>query len=174
MTQGYTETVFHSNTILDIPTFSEIVHNIPMGYLNKLAEIRERKGVTQDELATRVGVEQPTINRWEKGKREPKFKDLFALSEILEVSVAELLGLEAAPESRSSELSVETLARLIFDLGPSIPKAKISEQAAQSLAVALKHALELLRKTGANDPTDREITMAAHAAISQSRGASPS
>ena len=42
-------------------------------------------------LAERMGVEQPTIQRWEAGKREPNFEQLFQLASILEVEPGMLI-----------------------------------------------------------------------------------
>ncbi len=63
-----------------------------MGYLDKLSEIRKRRGLTQGQLAELVEVEQPTVQRWEQGKREPDIAKLHDLTRVLGVSVGELLG----------------------------------------------------------------------------------
>ena len=65
---------------------------MPMGYLDGLGPLRKRKGFTQAALAERMGVEQPTIQRWEAGKREPDLGQLIQLAEILEVQPGALLG----------------------------------------------------------------------------------
>lgn len=91
MAPKYTETVFDGNTILAIPLKFCGGHDIPMGYLDRLADLRKRKGLTQAQLAEKVGVEQPTIQRWEKGKREPELAQLFALAEALDVEPGTLL-----------------------------------------------------------------------------------
>lgn len=64
---------------------------MPMGYLGHMAVLRKRQGLTQQALADRLGVEQPTIQRWEKGKREPELSQLIALAEALGVEPGELL-----------------------------------------------------------------------------------
>lgn len=87
----YTETVFAGNTVLAIPLKFCAGQDIPMGYLDKLAELRKRKGMTQSDLAERVGVEQPTVQRWERGKREPSFEQLFALADALGVEPGALI-----------------------------------------------------------------------------------
>lgn len=70
--------------------------DMPMGYLERLAALRKRKGMTQGDLAARMEVEQPTIQRWERGQREPKFEQLFRLASILDVDVAALLTKDVA------------------------------------------------------------------------------
>jgi len=91
MTIEYTETVFWRNTILDIPHFPVAGHNMPMGYLDRLPALRKRKGFTQAQLAERMGVEQPTIGRWEKGQREPDLGQLLELARHLDVEPGALL-----------------------------------------------------------------------------------
>lgn len=91
MSAQYTETVCQRNTNLAIPLFFANGDIMPMGYLDKLSEIRKRRGLTQSQLAERLGVEQPTVQRWEKGKREPDLGQLQALAGVLGVTAAELL-----------------------------------------------------------------------------------
>lgn len=91
MARQYTETVCQRNTNLAIPLFFANGDIMPMGYLDKLSEIRKRRGLTQSQLAERMGVEQPTVQRWEKGKREPDLGQLQALAGVLGVTAAELL-----------------------------------------------------------------------------------
>lgn len=96
MASEYTETVFQRNTILAVPLNFTNGQDIPMGYLERLAALRKRKGLTQVDLAERMGVEQPTIQRWERGQREPKFEQLFKLAEILGVDASTLLSKDVA------------------------------------------------------------------------------
>ena len=63
----YTDTAYLGNTEMDIPLYFANGQDIPMGYLDRLAALRKIKGLTQAQLAERLGVEQPTYQRWEKG-----------------------------------------------------------------------------------------------------------
>lgn len=60
--------------------------------LHRLADLRKARGLTQLELAKVLGVEQPTVQRWEKGKREPSFEQLIELAGVLGVEPAYLFG----------------------------------------------------------------------------------
>lgn len=62
-----------------------------MRNLVRLAQIRKEKGFTQASLAERLGVEQPTVQRWETGKREPDLDQLVALAEALDVEPGTLI-----------------------------------------------------------------------------------
>ena len=57
-----------------------------------LKNARTAKGLSQEELATRLNVVRQTISKWEKGLSIPDADLLLRLSEILEVSVSDLLG----------------------------------------------------------------------------------
>jgi transcriptional regulator with XRE-family HTH domain len=41
---------------------------------NLIVEARRRAGITQRELARRLGTHQPVVARWEGGKTEPDFR----------------------------------------------------------------------------------------------------
>lgn len=69
-----------------------------MGYLDELSALRKKRGLSQAALAELVGVEQPTIQRWEKGKREPDLDNLKSLATALGVTPGSLLDGTAAAE----------------------------------------------------------------------------
>ncbi len=71
---------------------------MPVGYLDHLKELRKKRGLSQAKLAEMVGVEQPTIQRWEAGKRLPDLNDLGGLSQALGVSMGALLDGTAKAE----------------------------------------------------------------------------
>lgn len=62
---------------------------------NKLQEIRKREGLTQQQLADKLGVTQQTVWYYENGKREMKSSVLISMAEALGCTVAELLGVES-------------------------------------------------------------------------------
>lgn len=66
--------------------------------MDRLRQLREAAGLTQIQLALRVGVTQGTIANWERGARLPQLENLVRISNILGCGVDELLGLGAEPE----------------------------------------------------------------------------
>lgn len=46
-------------------------------------ELRARLGLTQEQMATRLGVTFPTINRWENGRAKPSPLALKQIEELL-------------------------------------------------------------------------------------------
>ncbi len=69
------------------------------------------KGFSQQELAGRLHVVRQTISKWEKGISVPDADMLIRISEILELSVSELLGAKITEEMNQSEVA-EQLARI--------------------------------------------------------------
>lgn len=68
---------------------------MPVGYLGALQSLRKRRGLSQAKLAEMVGVEQPTIQRWESGKRLPDLDSLQTLANALGVTPGSLLDGDA-------------------------------------------------------------------------------
>jgi len=58
---------------------------MPMGYGENIARLRKAQKLSQQQLADIVGVEQPTVQRWEAGARKPNLEKLESLSEALGV-----------------------------------------------------------------------------------------
>jgi transcriptional regulator with XRE-family HTH domain len=46
----------------------------------RLRDLRRRRGLTQEELADRAGVEQPQISAWEGGRRTPTLENVRKLA----------------------------------------------------------------------------------------------
>jgi transcriptional regulator with XRE-family HTH domain len=57
----------------------------------RLRELREAAGLTQTQLAERVGVQRDAVARWEAGNREPLWSNVVALAESLGVSTEAFL-----------------------------------------------------------------------------------
>ena len=57
----------------------------------KVKELREGKGLSQTELAYKIGKDQPSINRLEKGRVNPSIIYLPQICEGLEITIEELV-----------------------------------------------------------------------------------
>lgn len=67
--------------------------------------LRERKGLTQAELADRIGVTDKAVSKWETAKGFPDISLIEPLSEALGVSVAELMnGEQIINKNKSSNM----------------------------------------------------------------------
>ncbi len=60
--------------------------------MNVYKELRKKLNLNQEELATKVGVTQTSVSRWEKDKSIPDYETLKKLSALFGVSIDYLLG----------------------------------------------------------------------------------
>ena len=108
----------------------------------RIRALREKKGITQRELADLLGVTDAAVSKWEHGKNFPDITLLERLSEVLECKVSELLGLETGSEEeivRSfTDLAAEERRRL---------RRGIIERTLVSLAIAVVLAVLMIRMT---------------------------
>lgn len=61
-------------------------------FVNRMIKLRERRGLTQEELAVLIGRSQGHISDMEKGRRGPSLEILAKLAKALETSTDYLLG----------------------------------------------------------------------------------
>ena len=86
---------------------------------------RQKKGMTQEELALRLHVVRQTVSKWEKGLSVPDAELLIRLAEVLEVSVAQLLGGEAETATEEKpDAMIEQLSRINEQLAIKNRRAK--------------------------------------------------
>lgn len=69
-----------------------------------IKEARDAKGFNQKEIASALGVSQPTVSDWEAGRKMPTRKNLLRLAELLDSSVDSLLGVEKRNAPSDSEI----------------------------------------------------------------------
>ncbi len=71
----------------------------------RLTELRNKKGITQAELATALSVSDKVISKWENGISEPALDMLIALADYYGVSTDALLGI-CHTENRTIEMDI--------------------------------------------------------------------
>ena len=67
----------------------------------KIAEARRHSGLTQNALASRVGVTAQAVSKWEQGRSCPDIAILDEIADALGISLIELLGMDERIESSS-------------------------------------------------------------------------
>lgn len=95
MASAYTDTVCLGKphyTDVAIPPAFFFGNNMPVGYADNIIRLRKKQKLTQARLAEMIGVEQPTVQRWEAGNREPDFEALGKLADALGVERADLFA----------------------------------------------------------------------------------
>lgn len=66
---------------------------------HNIGERRRALGLTQAQLAERLGVDTETLSRFERGKHAPTLKNLIRLAGLLQTTVADLLAEEGQQPS---------------------------------------------------------------------------
>ena len=62
-----------------------------MSVQSKIKDARKTKGLTQKQLADRLGVTQATVGQYETNKQPPKLSTLFKIATALGVSVSDFI-----------------------------------------------------------------------------------
>ena len=62
--------------------------------MNRIKEVRKKKGLSLQQVADAVGVGNNTISRYETGKREPKLETWQKLATFFNVSIPYLQGID--------------------------------------------------------------------------------
>lgn len=72
-----------------------------------IAESRRAKGLTQTELADKIGVTDKAVSRWERGRGFPDISLLEPLAGVLDVSLLELMHGERVPNQEGPDVLTE-------------------------------------------------------------------
>ncbi|MBR3660882.1 MAG: helix-turn-helix transcriptional regulator [Bacilli bacterium] len=82
----------------------------------KIMELRKKKGLSQEQLADKVGVARQTISKWELGETSPDLKQAKELSEIFNISLDELVDNDIKEILVEKTSNTEKLAGIILKL----------------------------------------------------------
>lgn len=78
-----------------------------------LAETRKQRGMTQRELAEKIGISDKTVSKWECGNSMPDISYLESVCNSLDITVNELLSGEQLSEQNYSEKAEENIMALM-------------------------------------------------------------
>ena len=82
----------------------------------KIKQARKKAGLTQEELALKLGVSQAMISAYEKGLRNPKWETIRSIANALGVSVVEIAS---DLDNLSKELARKEIRRHIKEIDGS-------------------------------------------------------
>jgi len=74
---------------------------------NRLLELRKKNGLSQDELASKLGISRQSVSKWERAEASPDTDNLICLAKIYNISLDELL---------SNDESVEEIASVVKEI----------------------------------------------------------
>ena len=106
--------------------------------LDNLKQARKKTGLTQKEVADKLGVQYTTYRNYEQGQREPNNKTILALSNLFNVSTDYLLGKED-PEDPLEALNLSPVGKAIVQLYISLPPEERTKLAEHIITLAEKN-----------------------------------
>lgn len=62
----------------------------------RIKRLREKKGLTQKQLAEIIRVDQSTVAKWEKGEKTPKTENVIKMAAAFDVDISELMNFKKA------------------------------------------------------------------------------
>lgn len=81
---------------------------------NFLRELRKRLGLSQYQLGTLVGVSDKAVSKWENGTAKPQSFILYQLSDVLGVTVDELLACKFRSAENKTAKGIFTMKKIIL------------------------------------------------------------
>lgn len=97
-----------------------------------IVRLRKQKGITQDELATFLGVTKASVSKWENGQSMPDIILLPEIATYFDISVDELIGYQP-------QLSREQIQKHYAELGEDFAQLPFEEAFAKSEALVRKY-----------------------------------
>lgn len=65
---------------------------IKLKYGDRIALLREKRGLTQEELSNKIGISRASLSHYETSRREPDYETINKIATFFKVSIDYLLG----------------------------------------------------------------------------------
>ena len=134
-------------------------------FKDNLIELRKLNGMSQDELADRIGVSRQTVSKYETGESLPDIEKCKRIAEVFSVSMDDLinyernnknnLGLNVPPKGKhifgmvkvgdKGQIVMPAEARKIFDINPGDNLIVLGDESQGIAIVKEKGLMDLLR-----------------------------
>ena len=88
-------------------------------------QARKRAGLSQEELADRLGVTRQAVSKWETGKSVPDTENIRRMTAVLAVSADYFLGSDSTATDDSPEPKADSAVTGIGDVAESLNRADI-------------------------------------------------
>lgn len=75
-------------------------------FKDKLKKLRINSGLSQEQLANKLGYARTTISAYEIGRNEPSYEDLKKISKIFSITIDELLDNDFIPENKEENIII--------------------------------------------------------------------
>lgn len=105
--------------------------------MNRIKQLREEFGYTQQDLANKIDGAKSTIAMYENETRKPSMEILIKLSEILDCSIDYLLGKSDIRNPEKKEEDPLGLAQIGFSLKDYNPPTKTQKEQLKTIIEAI-------------------------------------
>lgn len=79
-------------------------------YGDRIRELRQRSGMSQQALGEALGVSAVSVGKWERGQTQPDIGTLSRLADIFHTTIDDLCGYTPAPAADDANIQVMTRA----------------------------------------------------------------
>ena len=86
---------------------------------NRLAKLRKEKGLSQEELAEKLGLSRQAVSKWERAESSPDTDNLICLAKIYNISLDELLRTDEDVESIKESVKEKEVEKKNVKISPS-------------------------------------------------------
>ena len=93
-----------------------IEKGMALNFNDRLAELRKRRGLSQEQLGYELGVSRQTVSKWELGQSYPDFQRLVLLSDYYEMSLDELVRGVDVSDVRALNESEKQISSIYSDV----------------------------------------------------------
>lgn len=119
--------------------------SVNMNIADRIQHLRKMKGISQEELADKLGVSRQAISKWESEQSSPDIEKVIIMSEFFEVTTDYLLkGIEPVPDKTAAieqkpDAGIFTIVGTAFNIMGVVVAAMVwyEEQIATATAVGL-------------------------------------
>lgn len=95
-------------TVYEFVNFSEDKKEVRMDKDNnlglKIRQLRKARGLTQEQLAEKLDIDNKHLSKIEKGDHKPTYKLILKLAEVLQINIYDFSGLDVKPETDQTYL----------------------------------------------------------------------
>ncbi len=128
--------------------------------MNRIKETRLKKGITQSELASYLGVAQNTLSYWENGKFDVDNSSLCKISSYFHVSIDYLLGQENNTIDTEETLTLEEKQliekyRLLDDYGQKAVDHMLDIECERCSAIEKEQQARYVARSGEKETINR-------------------
>lgn len=81
---------------------------------DNLNKYRKQKGLSQEELAFRLGVSRQSVSKWESGQSTPELERIIEIADLFGISLDELIGHESNDYVTVDREELRSVVRHLF------------------------------------------------------------